>query len=102
MGAEEFTVTVRACSAVTAFKKAVKDAKYDFGHGGYTGSIAEKDRFKMVVCPKDEDPEEYAQQLMDADDHWASDKWGPAGCIKIDEESEGPEWEYLFFGWASS
>jgi hypothetical protein len=95
-------MTVRATSATKAFERAVEDAKYEYGHGGYTGSIAEKSRFKMIVPPSGVGALAHAEELLGDDDHWVGDKWGPAGCIKLNEEDPGPEWSYLFFGWASS
>lgn len=96
MGAETFSTIAKGKTAKDAFRSAVEQAQYDHGHSGYTGTIAEKCEFTIIPLPKDADPEKYAWQLIDDRDGRIDDKWGPAGCIKIDAET------FLFFGWASS
>jgi len=96
MGANSFYTTSQGRTAKEAFTNAVEDARYEYGHGGYTGTIAEKDRFVMIECPKGAIPEEYAHELIDKEDYRIDDKWGPAGCISLGNE------QFLFFGWASS
>jgi len=96
MGAEQFVQTGSGATAQEAFKQAHTDACYNHGHMGYTGSLAEKDCFTEIPVPEGEDAMGYAEQLMDNDDERVDDKWGPAGCIKVQEG------EYVFFGWASS
>lgn len=96
MGSQTFTAVSRGATAREAFTGAVDEARYEHGHGGYTGTIAEKHGFTMIPLPDGRKPSEYAYELLDKDDPRISDKWGPAGCLKV---AEG---EYLFFGWASS
>lgn len=96
MGACDFRVKAKGKTAKEAFKNAVDEARYNYGHGGYTGSIAEKNEFKMIHVPEGMDPYEYVGVLIENDDKRIADKWGPAGCIKIRDD------EYLFFGYASS
>ena len=97
MGASEFFATGYGDDADEAFDYAVSDAKYQYGHGGYTGTIAEKNDFRMIQVPDGKDPYDYADELLDDDNHWVGNKWGPAGCIEIRAGIE-----YYFFGWASS
>lgn len=96
MGAETFFHKTSGSSINDAFRKAVEEAHYDFGHRGYTGSIAEKDSFVKIALPDGKDAEDYANELIDECDSRVDDKWGPAGCIQVNDN------EYLFFGWASS
>lgn len=96
MGANTFETTATGATAQEAFRSAVDEAAWEYGHGGYTGSIAEKRDFVMIDMPDGKDPSEYAFELIDKGDPRIADKWGPAGCIKI---ADG---EFLFFGWASS
>ena len=96
MGAETFFHKTSGKDAKEAFRNAVQESEYDFGHRGYTGSIAEKDSFVNITLPKGKDAGDYANELIDEGDERIDDKWGPAGCIKLDKG------EYLFFGWASS
>jgi hypothetical protein len=96
MGAENFFVVVKGDNPKDAFNKAIRDAEDYYGRRGYTGSIAEKNSYVLIPVPPGQDPKEFAEQLLDDDDDRVSDKWGPAGCIKLGEGS------YLFFGYASS
>ena len=96
MGSQDFTQTAKGKTAEQAFTTARALAAYDHGHGGYTGSIAEKTDFVLVQPPKGLGPREYAEQLMQDDDERISDKWGPAGCVALGDD------KFLFFGWASS
>lgn len=98
MGSVNFDVVGHGKTAKTAFNQARKEALHYHGHGGYTGTIAEKDTFKEVKLS----PEVIADkklfwakinELLDSEDF--EDKWGPAGCVKI---ADG---EFFFFGWAS-
>lgn len=96
MGASNFSNTAEGSSAKEAFKNATEEARYKHGHGGYTGTIAEKSTFTMISVPAGEDPHKYADRLMDEQDRRVDDKWGPAGCIDLGGG------KYLFFGVASS
>lgn len=96
MGAETFTVKSNGKTAKEAFNNAVEEAQYDYGHAGYTGTIAEKSNFVMFTLPEGKDAEEYAEEVIEKGDKRINDKWGPAGCIDCGDEL------YLFFGWASS
>jgi len=98
MGASTFISTGEGATAKAAFRDAVEKAAYDYGHRGYTGSLAEKDSFVMIDSNNHSlmEANELAEKLIDEGDERIDDKWGPAGCIKINDNS------YLFFGWASS
>lgn len=48
MGACDFETRSRGKTARDAFRVAVEDAQYESGHGGYTGTIAEKSGFVMI------------------------------------------------------
>jgi len=104
MGACDFVVVVRGKNAKDAFSEAVQEARYMNGHGGYTGTIAEKGEFVMVGTTATEaDAYTRSQELLGANDSRISDKWGPAGCITIvDGSTKDGTTLYLFFGWASS
>lgn len=97
MGADEFFTQSFGKTAEEAFKSARDEALHDYGHRGYTGSIAEKQRFTLIsVPPECDDPQGFAQELLDKFDPRVDDKWGPAGCISLGDD------RWLFFGWASS
>lgn len=98
MGAEFFNVKSIGKTAKEAFKKAVEEAQYDYGHAGYTGTIAEKKDFVMLDLPEGMNPYDYIALNHPSID----DKWGPAGCIELSQTPGSDEKEFLFFGWASS
>jgi hypothetical protein len=95
MGACTFITVGKGKTAESAFRKAVKEAKYLNGHGGYTGTIAEKDSFKIIGLPPGVNAGDHARNLLENEDPRINDKWGPAGCIALGRG------EFLFFGWAS-
>lgn len=95
MGAVNFSTYAKGKTAREAFESAREEAQYLYGHGGYTGTIAEKSRFVMIDLPAGKTPNEYADELMDNGDRRINDKWGPAGCIASGQDT------YVFFGWAS-
>ena len=98
MGASDFWTPARGKTAQEAFNNAVDEARYEHGHGGYTGTIAEKHSFRMVPVPSDKTAVQYSHELMNDFDNrgfwW--DKWGDAACINNGEGS------WIFFGMASS
>lgn len=98
MGASDFTIHVKGKTAKDAFNSAREDALYDYGHRGYTGTIAEKHSFVGVGRVKTaKEAITLAYKLIDEQDPRIDDKWGPAGCIEVEEDGS-----YVFFGWASS
>jgi len=103
MGAEVFFTTAKGRDADDAFDEARRRAQYDWGHAGYTGTIAEKDQFAMIAPPDDGgDPAAFADRLIDNGDYRVDDKWGPAGCIHLGTDPDTGTKNFLFFGWASS
>lgn len=51
MGATDFSTYGFGRDAREAFRKAVEDAQWEYGHGGYTGTIAEKPSYVLVKLP---------------------------------------------------
>jgi hypothetical protein len=103
MGAETFSQVAHGKTAQDAFNTAQEQARYDYGHAGYTGTIAEKCDFIMLKVSPEKLEElkakPYCYYDYSGDDPlWekVDDKWGPAGCIDLQDG------RYLFFGWASS
>ena len=95
MGADVFYNQSKGKTAKEAFDAAQEEAWYEYGHRGYTGTIAEKDSFTMIDLPEGRDPFEYAEELIDKYDSRIDNKWGPAGCFDLGNG------EFCFFGWAS-
>jgi len=104
MGADSFKTFACGKDADAAFGCAVEAASYEHGHGGYTGTIAEKrDFFSFGKVASVEE----AKQKMAAVRDQVDDKWGPAGCIEVEDPvgartPKPGEKLFLFFGWASS
>ena len=97
MGATTFACTAFGEDAATAFRNAREDAQYEHGHGGYSGTIAEKSSYKLVTLSEEimSNRSLFDQKIDELIDTRFEDKWGPAGAVKL---SEG---KYYFFGWAS-
>lgn len=97
MGGTTFIKKCKGATAREAFNTAVREAQYMSGHGGYTGTIAEKSEWRMATAKSMTFGEAcvYAEAEFDNPQSPFDDKWGPAGCIALG----GDEW--VFFGWAS-
>jgi hypothetical protein len=113
MGAEQYEVTASGATVEQAFAAAREKALYDYGHRGYTGTIAEKDEFVVLEAPPTVEPAQFVKWVMDGGYHvdlvpaehqeaikeaiaQVDDKWGPSGATKI---ADG---EWIFYGFASS
>lgn len=107
MGAVEFRASIVGYSdPKSAFSAARRQALWDHGHSGYTGTIAEKSDFMMFALPDGYTPSDYFAELyrLGWSDQgplaWGAaaatynNKWGPAVCV----EYEGA---YHFGGMAS-
>jgi hypothetical protein len=101
MGASDFITYEPTRDLRTAFANARDQAAYDYGHAGYTGTIAEKGSTVNVSGLLSLD-EAYAlaDKMIREHDDRISDKWGPAGAIPVTNGTETTGW--VFFGWASS
>jgi len=73
MGAEDFSIGALGKTAEDAFSRAIEDARYEHGHGGYTGTIAEKagDGFVMFAIKARTNPLDVVGKLRDAQDAFA-------------------------------
>ena len=95
MGATTFITSGKGKTAEEVFQNLVQEANCTYGCHGYTGTIAEKNSFKITRYQEKKDSMMYPRQVMDRDDPIIDDKWGSATCIKLKDG------EYLFFGLAS-
>jgi len=120
MGAVNFEVIAYTENAREAFRNAVERARWEYGHGGYTGTIAEKDGFvdfsdrvpveareaaiksisawkpDGVPAPVEGVSDYVLKQMADA----YEDKWGPAVCLCTQEETAKGK-RFWFGGMAS-
>jgi len=102
MGAESFVTYARGKTVKEAFDNAVREARYEHGHGGYTGTIAEKDGFRYIPVPAGVSPKDFIRRIENdvydnnKDPYGYEDKWGPALCVEVEKDL------FCFFGLASS
>jgi hypothetical protein len=66
MGACDFRTVANGKTAAEAFRNAVTDAAWEYGHGGYTGTIAEKHNYIVVDVPDGRDAKEWVTTLSAA------------------------------------
>jgi hypothetical protein len=116
VGATNYVTISKGQNAKDAFSSAYDQAKWEHGHGGYTGTIAEKGSFVEFPRPKGvrlntikkvvygmtwedksitklekEYPKFPIRQMAQV---W-NDKWGPSACMELKPKV------YIFFGMAS-
>lgn len=105
MGADTFIEIGTGTDVQVVFQELRTAAAYEYGHGGYTGSLAEKDSvIELPVAPFADQAAavDYAQKLLgdwkgtDPNTALIDDKWGPAGAIRFGTDG------WVIFGWASS
>ena len=118
MGATNYTTVARGKDAKEAFESAVTNAQWNHGHGGYTGTIAEKNSFVLFQRPKGVRLTTVKKVIHDMAASWDEkeitklekkypkfpvrqmvqvwdDKWGPSACMELKPKT------YIFFGMAS-
>ena len=110
MGATNFETFQPGAFVDAAFEAAQKSARYYHGHGGYTGTIAEKHSYRIINeifteagMPYDK-ALDLAHDLYEKRDARIDDKWGPAGAIRVKQRASKnrPRMDgWLFFGIAS-
>ena len=97
MGATDFNTVSLGRDAQSAFNNAVQSARHEYGHGGYTGTIAEKHQFVAVECPARVTTDKLAgwiegwedagkvpakhRPLVERLQRVYEDKWGAAVCL---------------------
>jgi hypothetical protein len=130
MGAAQFRNVGYGKTPQEAFSRLVDQARYEHGHGGYSGTIAEKREYVLIQKPPEaraidlarwamdhpypEGPKPYPAALaplVEKASRVSDDKWGPAATFEI----TGTELDdlvrkrnlppgtraFVFFGWAS-
>ena len=89
-GAAGFDVKMDISDPRKAFEAAKRSAEWERGRGGYSGTIAEKDSFRILsrTPMAMADAAEFVRNKQD------NDKWGPAYAIPYGEERELSRKEY--------
>tara|TARA_R110000751_G_scaffold271119_1_gene370888 strand:+ start:3602 stop:3934 length:333 start_codon:yes stop_codon:yes gene_type:complete len=110
MGADVFYNRTKGNDAKVAFREELEEARYMSGHGGYTGTIAEKSGFVMSNKPKGIDADEWIEMVSEFDEE--DKKQENYHALKKDYETYDNKWEgalcvptkdgFIFCGWASS
>ncbi|MEU9777225.1 hypothetical protein [Streptomyces sp. NPDC047968] len=101
MGALVFYVTAVGTDLDRAFDQARDDAAREYGTGGYSGSVYEKDSVTLI----DEAPRTESRAIARADeligqaDSRIDAPRGPAGALPIVTDDAQRGW--LIFGWAA-
>ncbi|MFH8635544.1 hypothetical protein [Streptomyces goshikiensis] len=101
MGAITFFDIVIGDDADKAFNQIRDEALHEHGHGGCSGSIAEKDDYVVIddVRRSQANALNWARELIAANDPRIDNKWGPAGALPLTTPTAQNGW--LFFGWAN-
>lgn len=113
MGAQTFEARItvsKSTSDADAFRAALENARFENGHGGYSGSLAEKGTFVNIHRARSrENAQRIVAAMMNSGPlpvyreemrRVVDDKWGPAGAVRYPACPKTDE--IIFFGWASS
>jgi hypothetical protein len=126
MGATTFKTRSSGKTAGAAFKNAVEAALWENGHGGYTGTIAEKHNFNVLPVPEGVPAGDWPRIVLSARVYYGTTKEGRVADLKEHygltdaqialafeqhrkvDDKWGPagciklgEGRFCFFGWAS-
>lgn len=88
MGANTFIETAIGPDAKTAFNNAVDQAKWEHGHGGYSGTLAEKhdfEQFPLPALPPGVSPDKLADVCLDGEETFFA-------TGKRDHTAQGLKW----------
>lgn len=85
MGAVTFEQYVDGTDIDDAFREGRSAAADEHGHGGYSGTLAEKDDYVVITrtLMTLDDAVDLADTLLVRADPRIGDKWGPAGAIPV-------------------
>jgi hypothetical protein len=93
MGATNFDLTIKGKSMASAYREAVTEAEYEYGHNAYNGTISttngftdKTSTFKASGLTIDKFIEEHLDN---------TEKWGSAWGVEVKKG------EFVFFGWAA-
>lgn len=90
MGSNWFTEGAPGADPRAAFAQAVSESAHRYGHGGYTGSLAEKDSYVVIRGAASPMTRTAALALIATmhDDLRVRDKYGPAGAIALVDDTK--------------
>ena len=90
MGASNITTTASGKTMDEAYRNAVEDALYDYGHSSYNGSISTTNGVINKTDEYKKDPDGWDGKAEDA-----TDKWGPVWGAETEPG------KFRFTGWAA-
>ncbi|MFJ4010284.1 hypothetical protein [Streptomyces sp. NPDC090026] len=101
MGALVFHTVAVGADLNGAFEQARADAAHEYGTGGYSGSVYEKDSVTLIdEAPRTETRAvARANELIDQADSRIDAPRGPAGALPVVTDDAQRGW--LIFGWAA-
>ena len=101
MGAVYHVKTFDKCG-FTSLREQIKDAcrqdAFEYGHGGYSGTWAEKLREDVVILQETFNSANEAEEFIEE----RIDKWGPLLAAKVHKDASKDEWYWYVAGLCSS
>lgn len=99
MGAHNFHVDAYGETADEAYREAVDEAWYDYGHDPYNGTISTTDGFVLIPLKEGETIDDWSFRVIDDD---RVQKRGDCACTADpDEPVENGRSLWHFAGWAA-
>jgi hypothetical protein len=99
MGCHNFFTSTYGETAEEAYKDAVDQARYDYGHDPYNGTISTTSGFVLIPIKEDESVEEWEGRIMEDKQ---VQKWEDCACAAApDVPIENGRSLWHFAGWAS-
>jgi hypothetical protein len=100
MGAYDFHTQAYGTTADEAFKDAQDQARYDFGHDPYNGTISTVQGFVLIPLEEGESVGEWAGRVIEDE---RVQKWENCACVaEPDEPIVRGRTLWNFAGWAAS
>lgn len=95
MGAYSFHDVGKGNTAAEAYRAAVDDALFEWGHDAYNGTISTTSGYVKIPLEEGEDPDLWAHRVLEDN---RVQKWQDCACV---EDPDNPVlWH--FAGWAAS
>jgi hypothetical protein len=90
MGAANFYTEATGSTAAEAFRDATDAAAYEYGHGGYTGTIAEKHSYIEYAPPAGITAQQVEDAALACWDERGGPEWLPQRIARAYDDKYGP------------
>lgn len=97
MGSMGFYSRYSAKTATEAFRVLQDIARESDGDDIYSGTIAQKETFEMVLPLPGESAKSCKRRYWEDEKHWCHDDWGPAACIDVGPNPKKPGLRIFYF-----